>query len=124
MRLDAHLRNFWLCSSLRFEPGNFFPQPLRNGLLELFLRAAPVKRIKRVAPFIQWNEAARNCFEFRAKRNQLHKHAVQAWLRRLAGIEIQAGGRVLKDELRAPLGACRMPVAAVLNEFQLGLEHS
>jgi len=98
-------------------------EPFSQRRFQFLASPTAIKRIDGFALFIQGDVAAGYISATQVRGHKLVKNALTARPRRLSGIRIQAGGRVLEDELRPPSGEVRIAITAFLDEFEFRSEH-
>ncbi len=98
-------------------------EPFSQGRFQFLTSPTTIKRIYGFALIIQGYVAAGDISATQARRHKLVEDALTARPGRLSRIRIQAGWRVLEDELRAPSRKVGITVTAFLDEFELGFEH-
>ena len=106
-----------------FEQTDFLPQPLDQGILEFPPRSRAIERIDRFTVVVERDVTAGNFLFATFRRHQLHQNTFRTWFPGLSSIEVQARGRILKDEARTPRGGRKIPVSTVPDEFELGLQY-
>lgn len=116
-RIAGHFRTSGLLETVHRNA-----EPVAKSGFEFFRCAVSVKRIEGVALFVQRNVTAGNFLAALRLGDDLHEDAFGTRPGRNRRIEIQASGRVLKDEVRTPSGSGGVTVAALLYELEFGFE--
>ena len=97
-------------------------EPISQGRFQFLARPTAVKGIDGLALLIQRDVAARNISATQVLGHQLVKNALAARPRRLGGIRIQTGRRVLEDKLWTPGRKVGITVTTFLDEFEFRFE--
>src|SRR6266581_7358459 len=105
-----------------FQALNRCAQPASDRLFDLVLVGGTIHGIQRLSGCVQRDVTAGDSLGAVLGWHQLHQDAITARAGGFLGIVIHAGRRILENKLWPPGGPRRMPVCALLQEFELKLK--